>query len=41
VIERLAIFLEPVIAAARRDMPLELAWPPGGPWRRKQIREQL
>lgn len=31
-IERVATFLEPVIAAARRDAPLTLVWPPGGPW---------
>ena len=32
-IERLATFLEPVLGAARADVPLTLTWPPGGPWR--------
>ena len=34
VIARLAVFLESVIAAARRDAPLALAWQAGGPWKR-------
>lgn len=33
-IERLAMFLESIIAAARRDAPLALDWPAGGPWKR-------
>ncbi len=31
-IDRLAVFLAPVIAAARGDGPVSLTWPPGGPW---------
>jgi len=33
VVARIATFLEPAITAARSDMPLKLAWTPGGPWR--------
>jgi len=32
VVERLARFLAPVIAAAERGAALNLGWPPGGPW---------
>jgi len=33
VVARIATFLEPAITAARSDIPLKLAWTPGGPWR--------
>lgn len=33
VVARIAAFLEPVIAAARRGKMLRSAWPPEGPWR--------
>jgi hypothetical protein len=33
VVARIAPFLEPAIIAARGDVPLMLAWPPGGPWK--------
>lgn len=33
VVERLARFLGPVIDAARLESNVDLAWPPGGPWR--------
>ncbi len=32
VVERLAVFLGPAIAAARRDPPPGAIWQPGGPW---------
>lgn len=35
VVERLARFLGPVIAAAERGAPLNLVWRPGGPWGEK------
>jgi hypothetical protein len=33
IVARIATFLGPVITAARSDVPLKLAWPPGGPWK--------
>ena len=33
IVAGIATFLEPAITAARSDVPLKLAWPPGGPWR--------
>jgi predicted nucleotidyltransferase component of viral defense system len=36
VVERLARFLGPVIDAASRESCVDLAWPPGGPWRPRQ-----
>ena len=32
VVSRIATFLEPVIVAARADVPLGLSWVEGGPW---------
>ncbi len=32
IVAGIATFLEPAITAARSDVPLKLAWPPGGPW---------
>ena len=32
VVARIAIFLGPVIAAARDNVVIKLTWPPGGPW---------
>lgn len=37
-IERIAGFLAPVIAAARRGSPLGRDWPAGGPWKDKKVR---
>ncbi|GIW43789.1 MAG: hypothetical protein KatS3mg077_1071 [Candidatus Binatia bacterium] len=31
-IAQIAAFMEPVMAAARDGRPLDLVWPPGGPW---------
>ena len=33
VVERLALFLAPVVTAAQRGAAMDLVWPPGGPWR--------
>ena len=33
VVERIAAFLGPVLAAARGEVSFPLSWPPGGPWR--------
>jgi len=33
VVERIAVFLGPVLAAARGEVSFPLSWPPGGPWR--------
>ncbi len=33
IVARIATFLEPAITAARSDVRLKLAWPPGGPWK--------
>ena len=33
VVERLALFLAPVVTAAQRCAAMDLVWPPGGPWR--------
>jgi hypothetical protein len=32
VVERIASFLAPALAAARADRPFEMTWPAGGPW---------
>lgn len=39
-IERLANFLEPVIAAARRDSLLALDWRAGGPWNHVKVKAE-
>ena len=33
IIARISTFLEPAITAARSNLTLDLAWPPGGPWK--------
>lgn len=32
VVERLALFLAPVVTAAQQGAAMDLVWPPGGPW---------
>jgi len=36
VVERIALFVGPVLRAARNDDRFDRTWPPGGPWQRKE-----